>query len=136
MLVADAMTPNPLVVAPSLPLHKALEIMRNNDVRHLIVVTGDTKLAGMVTDRDIKRHMSQGLETKDETPEDRRSMLASVAQIMTSDPYVVHADQPLKEVVDMMHRGKFGAVPVLDDADRPVGILSSIDLLRVLHGLL
>lgn len=132
MRVAEAMTPIPLTIEPNVPLHKALDIMRDNEVRHLLVTGAGNKLAGMLSERDIKRHMSRAFETKLEKPGDRMAMLAPVEQIMTADPYTVTADQDLREVVDMMHRGKFGAVPVLDETGRPTGILSSIDLLRIL----
>lgn len=132
MRVADAMTPIPLTIEPSLPLHKALDVMRENDVRHLLVVDASRKLAGMLSERDIKRHMSRFFETKLEKPGDRLAMLSPVADIMTPDPYTARADQALADVVDMMYRGKFGAVPVVDEAGHPTGILSSIDLLRIL----
>ena len=135
MLVSDVMTPIPLTVEPSLPLHKALTIMRDNKVRHLLVVSHG-KLVGMFSERDLQRRMSRDLETRLEKPGDRIAMLDPVEQIMTPDPYTARSDQELRDVVDMMHRGKFGAVPVVDDAGRPTGILSSIDLLRVLSNYL
>ncbi len=132
MLVGDVMTPAPLCVRRLLPLRDALEQMRDHAVRHLLVVDDDGALVGLLTERDLKRYMSRAFETKLEKPIDRMSMLAPVEQVMTAAPFTVRTHAPLRDVVLAMHDKKFGAVPVLDEEGKPAGILSSIDLLRVL----
>ncbi len=132
LTVGDVMTPIPLTVSSQLTMHKALELMRDNQVRHLLVVGPNKMLQGMLSERDLQRHMSRLLETDAESVADRLPMLRPVAEIMTTDPYTAMADQPLEDVVEMMSQGKFGAVPVVDDKGRATGVLSSIDLLRLL----
>ena len=55
---------------------------------------------------------------------------------MTHDVITVHPDSAIAEVVDVMCERKFGAVVVVDDDKKLVGIVTSIDLLQLLRGLL
>lgn len=53
-----------------------------------------------------------------------------VADIMSRDVHSVRLTTPLHEVADLLLRHSFRAVPVLDESDRVVGIISDGDLLR------
>jgi CBS domain-containing protein len=62
-------------------------------------------------------------------------MLASafVSEIMTSPVVRVRPDTKLVEAARLMREHHISGVPVTDDADRLVGILSEVDVLRCLH---
>jgi CBS domain-containing protein len=62
-------------------------------------------------------------------------MLASafVTEIMTRPVIRVHPDTKLAEVARLMREHHISGVPVTDDNDRLVGILSEVDVLRCLH---
>lgn len=53
-----------------------------------------------------------------------------VREIMTSPAYRVHRDSPLDEALQLMAERRVTSLPVVDDADVLVGVLSEIDLLR------
>jgi CBS domain-containing protein len=53
-----------------------------------------------------------------------------VRDAMTPSPSRVTAGTPLSEVVRLILRGQFNAVPVVDDAERPVGIVTQGDLIH------
>jgi CBS domain-containing protein len=55
-----------------------------------------------------------------------------VRQFMTADPVLVAADRPLTEVARMMIDAHIHRVIVADDERRPLGVVSSMDLLAVL----
>lgn len=131
MKASDVMITQLVTGTPELRLYQALALMEEKHIRHLPLVA-EGVLVGILTDRDVKRHMSAAFRTDHEKAEDRASMLVTVADVMTRDPHSVHPDTPLKDVVKAMIEHKFGAVPVVDAARRPVGIITSIDLLRLL----
>ncbi|MEV6210196.1 CBS domain-containing protein [Kitasatospora sp. NPDC051914] len=54
----------------------------------------------------------------------------SVHDVMTQEVVTAKPDTPFKEVVALFHRNDITAVPVLDDQDRPIGMVSEADLLR------
>ncbi len=56
-----------------------------------------------------------------------------VERAMTTDPITVTPDDLIIDAVDLFIEHRFGALPVVDGAGKLVGILSSLDMLRVLR---
>ncbi|WP_035792168.1 CBS domain-containing protein [Kitasatospora mediocidica] len=52
-----------------------------------------------------------------------------VGELMTSAVVHVRPDTPFKEVVQVLSRNDITAVPVVDEQDRPLGVVSEADLL-------
>ena len=53
-----------------------------------------------------------------------------VSDLMTRSVMLVHADTPFKEIAELLTDHGITAVPVVDDSDRPLGVVSEADLLR------
>jgi CBS-domain-containing membrane protein len=108
-------------------VEKADELMSENNIRQ-IPVTRDGELVGIVTDRDIRAFLNSALMIN---PETRDSALKThVRDIMTTEPLFVAPDDDLREAVEILIEQKFGAIPVVGDAEGLVGILSYVDVLR------
>ena len=54
----------------------------------------------------------------------------TVADLMAHDVVRVRPDTPFKEIVRLLRANDVTAVPVMDELDRPVGLVSEADLLR------
>jgi acetoin utilization protein AcuB len=114
------MTPMPHTVGSDISLKKAYELMRENRIRHLPVQHGG-KLLGVLTDRDVK--LASSFKGSDEF---------KVEDVMTPEPYTVHPDSNLDEVVLEMAEHKYGCAVVMQDNGKVVGIFTATDGLRVL----
>ena len=114
------MTSMPHTIGQDIPIKKALEMMREYQVRHLPVLTG-SKLVGILTDRDLKLAAS----FKDAT-----SLL--VGDVMSLDPFTVLPEAPLNRVVSEMAEHKYGSAVVQQANGKVVGIFTAVDGLRVL----
>jgi CBS domain-containing protein len=53
-----------------------------------------------------------------------------VHDIMTTEPLYLAPDDDLQEALEMLIEQKFGAIPVVDEAEGLVGIVSYVDVLR------
>ena len=62
----------------------------------------------------------------------RVDMSAPVSEYMTRQPTTVRRHQTVGEVIDLMFKGGYRQVPVVDDAGRPVGILKVSHILGYL----
>ena len=131
MKASDVMAKKLVTGAPEMRLYQALALMEEKGIRHLPIVQSD-RLVGLLSDRDVKRHMSAAYKTEKEKAEDRATMLVTAAQVMTKDPFCARPETPLKQILQVMVDRKFGAVPVVNGQHEPVGIITSIDLLRLL----
>jgi arabinose-5-phosphate isomerase len=81
------------------------------------VTDANGDLVGIITDGDLRRHMTADLMSK------------RVDEVMTSSPRVATSGQFASEVLDMINKTKITALFVVD-ARRPVGIVHVHDLLR------
>ena len=61
--------------------------------------------------------------------EDRSALLR---HLMTAPAVTVHVETPIRRAADLMVDRHIHRLVVVDDQDRPVGILSSLDLLKTL----
>jgi arabinose-5-phosphate isomerase len=81
------------------------------------VTDGNGKLAGIITDGDLRRHMQADL------------LQLTVDAVMTTSPIVVRPDQLASEALQLLNSLKKQALIVVE-SDRPVGIVNFHDLLR------
>ncbi len=129
---ADAMTPWPLTVRPDAPLADAVKIMTDHHVRHLPVVDQTSTIVGIVSERDLRTAIGDlvdYLETRSRSEAQYR-----VQDVMTRPAASVQFDRPLVELARMFADGELGALPVTDRFGALIGIVSYVDVLRVLAG--
>jgi acetoin utilization protein AcuB len=125
--VVDVMTKDPLTVSPIESVGKADELMAENTIRQIPVVDGG-ELIGIVTDRDIRSFLSGALLENLDTRE--KALHTAVREIMTTEPRFLAPDDDLQDAVEILVEEKFGAIPVVDEAEGLVGIVSYVDVLR------
>lgn len=116
MLVRFCMTPHPITITPQETLATAQERMQAGRFRRLPVVQDD-KLVGIITDRDIRRHVGAEGRTR-------------VVAAMSERPLTVSPVMTVEETVRLMLRHQISGLPVVDEGQL-VGILTTSDVLRV-----
>ncbi len=57
-------------------------------------------------------------------------MVLKIENVMVSDVIKVEADATIRQAVDLMNKHEIGCLVVVDEEERPVGILTERDLLR------
>jgi len=116
MKISDVMTPNPKTVAPSDDIQVAARIMRDEDAGSVPVVQ-DGRVVGIVTDRDIViRAVADG------------DFDCTVEDIQSDDVVCATADMSTAAGSELMSEHQVRRLPVVDDDDRLVGIVSIGDL--------
>ncbi len=117
ILVRHAMTESPTTISPGMNAFDAAGLMKSQDVGVLPVVE-DTKLVGLVTDRDLVLRVLA--ERKNPTE-------VKVGDICTSSPVTVTPDIKLSEARELMEQHKVRRLPVMKGEDL-VGVLSLGDV--------
>lgn len=126
---ADAMSELPVTVAPTDSLIDAAGLMVDNQIRHLPVVDKGV-VVGMLSDRDIRDLAGDPVRFVEARDADASSL--SVRDAMQPNATTVTAERSLIEIAEVLADGKIGAVPVVDEGGRPIGIVSYVDVLRAL----
>jgi arabinose-5-phosphate isomerase len=99
------------------PMSEAIVEMSAKGFGCVAVIEPSGKLAGVITDGDLRRHMRADL------------LQAQVDAVMTVSPKTVRPDQLASEALQILNSSKITALIVVE-ADRPVGIVHFHDLLR------
>ena len=117
MNVRDIMTAEVVVASPDDDLMRAAQLMESNDFGSL-PIGEDGRLIGMLTDRDITvRGVARGLGPD-----------AKVREVMTTDIECVRDTDSVAEAAARMEDMQIRRLPVVDENDKLVGILSLGDL--------
>jgi CBS domain-containing protein len=120
MNVRDVMTARPRYATPDTPLSQVAELMETEDIGAIPILDGD-RLVGMITDRDIVVRAV----AKDKDPRRMPSREISSGELLTVGP-----DQDLSEALHLMAQHQVRRVPVVDDENRLVGVVSQADIAR------
>jgi acetoin utilization protein AcuB len=115
------MTHCPHTIGHDQPLNAAHEMMRRYGIRHLPVLEGG-KLVGMLSQRDL--HFIETLSDVD--PE-----TVPVSDAMSTETYAVSPRSSLRKVAAEMADHRYGSA-VIVDKERVIGILTTVDGMRVL----
>ena len=133
MTAEEIMTEDVTTLDETSTLGDALELMEEQDIRHVPVVRSG-EVVGMLSDRDLRSlgvSLVSDLESLDKL---QTRLRGKVASLMTGDVYSVDRTADVKEVVDLMLEEKISAVPVVEeDTATLVGIISYVDVLRALR---
>ena len=90
-----------------------------------------SKLAGIVTDRDIRLNLPSPATTLSVWEMNALLMKLTAGEIMTTSVITIGPDREVHEAAQLMIDHKIGALPVTDEG-RVVGIVTETDLLRAL----
>jgi CBS domain-containing protein len=116
--VRDLMTANPECVSEKDSIQDVARIMKNQDTGVVPVVDGK-KIVGLITDRDIVvRGIAEGRNLEN----------VRVNDIMTRSVRTVREDADLSDVLRTMGDSEVRRVPVVNQQDELVGIVSIGDI--------
>jgi arabinose-5-phosphate isomerase len=99
------------------PMSEAIVEMTTKGFGCVAITDGNGKLAGIITDGDLRRHMGADL------------LQRTADTVMTTSPITVRPDQLAGEALELLNSLKKQALIVVE-SDSPVGIVNFHDLLR------
>jgi CBS domain-containing protein len=116
--VHEVMTERPRAVTPDTPVSEAARLMESEDVGALPVLDGE-QLAGIVTDRDIVIRAVAGEKDPKGMP---------VREIVSKEVATIGPDDTLSDALKLMASAQVRRIPVVDEGNRLVGMLSQADV--------
>jgi arabinose-5-phosphate isomerase len=108
------------VVTLEAPIHVVLDTISRKGLGMTAVVDADRRLAGIITDGDLRRKLAAGVDFRDLT----------ARGIMTANPVTVWASTMAAEALALLERRKITSVVVIDGERRVEGVLHLHDLWR------
>jgi CBS domain-containing protein len=109
-----------LTVPPDAPVSNLLEVLAERNVGAAVVCEGD-RLAGIVSERDVVRHLHhRGASLLD----------APVSEIMTTVVATCRLEDDVQTLSRTMTDRRIRHIPVVDDQERLTGIVSIGDVVK------
>lgn len=118
-VVGTYMSSELVTIRPSTLAQTALQMLQEQGFRRFLVTHPDGTLAGVVSKKDLTHKTGQ-----------------TVADVMTNKPRIARPETELYSALSSMLEGRISCLPVVDEEEKLVGLLSSSDLLMVLQCLL
>lgn len=131
ILISDWMTSEVITITPDTPITQAHQIMKKNHIRRLPVVEDDV-LKGMVTIGDVREASPSGATTLSIWELNYLWSQLAVKDVMTSRVHTVTPTEPIINAAKLMLDHKISGLPVVDENNQLVGILTESDVFRML----
>lgn len=135
MFVKDLMTAHPITITPEATITAAERVMRENNIRHLPVVSPGGALIGLLTRTTLEQVLPSKLTTLSVYELHYQLDKITVRQAMLRQVVTVSEDVPIEQAARMMWEKKIGCLPVMR-GNVLVGIVTDIDLMRTMFDLL
>jgi len=116
MLTGDAMP----VVSENTPLREVIAEMTRKRKGMTTVVDGAGRLAGVITDGDLRRLYLKGGSIDELT----------AGQVATREPKTIRADELAAKALEVMETWQITSLVILDGTNRPAGVIHMHDILR------
>ncbi len=131
MIVKNWMTQNVFTVDINDSMQKAVKLLKEHKIRTLPVLKKG-RLAGIITDRDLKKASASEATTLDVHEYLYLIGKIKVGQIMTKVPITVSPYFTVDEVAEILMKNKISGAPVIDEQGALVGIITQGDLFKVI----
>lgn len=133
--VADIMTRDVLSVDEQDNLLHLLESMRALRFRHT-PVTDQGRLVGLLSERDLLRVSASSLLPNGNEADRFLQKRFSVRDVMVRDVTAVAPTTTLREAARLLRTGRIGCLPVVDEHNVLLGLVTSTDFVGLVERLL
>jgi acetoin utilization protein AcuB len=130
MLVKDRMTKKPVTITEDTSVDKALQLMRENQVRRFPVLNKRGKLVGIISEKDLLYASPSPATSLSIYEIPYLLSKIKISDLMTKDVITIHEDTPLEEAARLMADSKIGGLPVVRDGEL-VGIITETDMFKI-----
>jgi CBS domain-containing protein len=138
--VSEVMTRPVVTIDPDTTIYQAWKQMLEENIKALPVTNAAGNVVGIVTNEDLleraglQQRLSVAIRLNEEEREQELRALQNtskkIADVMTHPVITASASEPLGVATARMVKSGLKRLPVVDDQNRLVGILSRLDILR------
>lgn len=117
MKVGNWMEKKLITIDKETTIQDAVSLMKKHSIRHLPVLEGK-RLVGLVTDGDMRQIFVASLIEE-----------LAIDDVMIKDPITVTVDTEIEEAAKIIYYNKIGALPVIDEGNEILGIITVADIM-------
>lgn len=110
-------------------LEKAKDLFENNNIHHILILD-NKKLVGVITDRDLYKHLSPAIGTAKETHKDTALLQKKIHLIMNRNLITARKEISINKAVLLFNDNHISCLPIIDKNFAVVGIITWRDILK------
>jgi CBS domain-containing protein len=129
-IVKTWMSKDVITITPDTSLPEAYKLMTEHRIRRLPVVKGG-RVVGITTLGDVKEAKPSDATTLSIWEANYLLEKVRIKSIMTKNPVTVKPDSTIGKTAKIMLDQKVSGLPVVDDADQVIGIITESDIFRL-----
>jgi predicted transcriptional regulator len=130
--VRTLMKPAPAVLAADNEIFDAAALMGARGVRHLPVVDREHRIVGILSDRDVRAALGDPRRFLDDPGAREGSQRREVREFMSSRVTTVGPNMSAGAAIERLLADQVGALPVVADDGKLIGMLSYVDVIQAL----
>ena len=131
--VSTAMRRAPAAIVPESDLLDAAALMSQQGIRHLPVLDPERRVVGILSDRDVRTAIGDPRHLLEDPARRFHSERRPVSAVMSKVVVTLPDRAPLTRAVDHLVHESIGAIPIVDESQRLVGIVSYVDIIQALR---
>ena len=113
----SVMIDNPYQIYSEKSIEQAIDLMNDKEVSGLLVVDSDSKLVGILTERDV---LFESVNSK-----------KSVSELMTKDVISANENTTLDQAKDILKKQRIEKLPLVNDKKEIVGLYTTQDIMNI-----
>jgi acetoin utilization protein AcuB len=134
MLVKNWMSRPAVTIEADASIGDAMDLMRRHEI-DMLPVLEDNRLAGVVTDRDLKQASVSDIGPLEIHELAELVLRLKIRVVMSPNPHVIRYDHTVEEAATRMFVYDISGMPVIDQIGAVIGVITKSDLFRVLLSL-
>jgi len=131
-LVREWMTSPVISINQEDTLSHAHQLMKEKNIRRLPVMDKHNRLVGIITIGDVREASPSDATTLSIWELNYLWAQLTVKKVMSRDVETVHEDTSIVDVAELMLDKKISGLPVIDENNRVIGMITESDIFRMI----
>ena len=128
--INDIMSCNVISLSSTASMYELHKLMKEHNIRHVPIVD-DNKFAGVVTQKSVLAKVMYLLDIHGSSLLSQEEKSINVMSLVDKNVVFANASMPLKDAAEFFVTNRHGCLPVVNDENQLLGIVTSSDFVRL-----
>lgn len=133
MKIENLMSKNAVCIHEDERLSLAKTLFEEHRFHHILVIDNTKKLVGVLSDRDLFKAISPNIGSASERERDLATLNKRVHQVASRTAIAIKSSASLNDAITLFRENRISCIPVTDEHNKPIGILSWRDIINWLY---
>jgi len=134
ILIKDMLVKKPYTITVDSQFSKVWDMFVSYKIRHLPVLNDKNILVGIITQRDLYKIISPRKTMEGNFVYDKNMLNKYILKnVMKKSVLTLSPTDTLGSAIEIMVRKKYGCIPIVNDDKTLAGIITQIDVLRIIN---